>query len=372
MADFSESHYCLVAQQLPNFTRQLQADVLEYTENYKRLFTATDLQLNDDLYSLVMDLRHQYQQGLWRRRVEEISTEVERYAGSILCISTEDYPAQLRHISSAPPLLYIRGNTNALHLPQIAMVGSRRMSRDGEINALQWGQYLANAGFTITSGLAVGVDGAAHRGSLQATEHNRGTAVAVMATGMDQIYPRRHNKLADQILAEGGALVTEFEPGTSPLPALFPQRNRIISGLSLGVLVVEAAVKSGSLITAGLALEQNREVFAIPGSIHNPQARGCHLLIKQGAKLVERADDLVTELVGPLSGLERSPPQQATKVPTDLSPEEVIIMESLGFDAVDINCLDIPFEVGKIAQLLVGLELKGVVANDGGFYRRLI
>ena len=246
------------------------------------------------------------------------------------------------------------------------------MSRDGETNALQWGEYLANAGFTITSGLAVGVDGAAHRGALRAIESSRGTAVAVMATGIEQIYPRRHCKLADQILAVGGALVTEFEPGTSPLPARFPQRNRIISGLSLGVLVVEAAMKSGSLITARLALEQDREVFAIPGSIHNPQAQGCHLLIKQGAQLVERADELVAELVGPLAGLAQLLPQLSSELPADLSAEETAIIESLGFDAVDINSLNSPYSVEKTAQLLVRLELKGVVANDAGFYRRLM
>ncbi len=372
VTDSLESHYCLVAQQLPAFTPLRQAKLLEHLHSYTRLFTATDLQLSDDLHSLVMDLRKQYQRGAWRQRVEQISTAVARCAGTILCISTTDYPPQLKHIPSAPPLLYVRGNTNVLHLPQIAMVGSRRMSRDGETNALQWGQYLANAGFIITSGLAVGVDGAAHRGALRATESSRGTAVAVMATGIEQIYPRRHCTLADQILAVGGALVTEFEPGTSPLPARFPQRNRIISGLSLGVLVVEAAVKSGSLITARLALEQGREVFTIPGSINNPQARGCHLLIKQGAQLVERADELVAELVGPLAGLAQSLPQQSSELPADLSAEETAIVESLGFDAVDINSLNSPYSVEKTAQLLVGLELKGVVANDGGFYRRLL
>ena len=370
--DPQESHYCLVAQQLPAFTRQLQAKLLQHLPSYKCLFTATDLQLSDDLHSLVMDLRKQYQRGAWQRRVEQISTAVAHCAGTILCISTADYPPQLKHISNAPPLLYVRGNTDVLHLPQIAMVGSRRMSRDGETNALHWGQYLANAGFTITSGLAVGVDGAAHRGALRATESNRGMTVAVMATGIEQIYPRRHHVLADQILAAGGALVTEFEPGTSPLPTLFPQRNRIISGLSLGVLVVEAAVKSGSLITARLALEQNREVFTIPGSIHNPQARGCHLLIKQGAQLVERADELVAELVGPLAGLAQSLPQQSSVLHADLSTEETAIIASLGFDAADINSLNSPYSVEKTAQLLVGLELKGVVANDGGFYRRLM
>lgn len=372
MTDLPESHYCLAAQQLPAFTRPLQAKVLQYLHSYKRLFTATDLPLSDDLERLVIDLRHQYQCGDWQPRVEQICTAVERYAGTIICISTPDYPPQLRHIPRPPPLLYVRGNANVLHLPQIAMVGSRRMSRDGETNALQWGQYLANAGFTITSGLAIGIDGAAHRGVLQASKSGRGTAVAVMATGIEQIYPRRHRKLADQILDVGGALVTEFEPGTSPLPALFPQRNRIISGLSLGVLVVEAAVKSGSLITARLALEQDREVFAIPGSIHNPQARGCHLLIKQGAQLVECADELVAELVGPLAGLAGSLPQHSSVLPADLSAEEIIIVEILGFDAVDISSLNSPFPAEKTAQLLVALELKGVVSNEGGFYRRLM
>jgi DNA processing protein len=167
----------------------------------------------------------------------------------------------------------VLGNSDRLHLPQIAIVGSRRMTRGGESNALQWAQYLAEAGFTITSGLALGVDGAAHRGALQASQAV-GTTIAVMATGIDQIYPYRHRQLADQILQADGALITEFAPGSEPVAARFPQRNRIISGLSLGVLVVEAALKSGSLITARYAMEQGREVFAIPGSIHNPQSRG--------------------------------------------------------------------------------------------------
>ena len=174
----------------------------------------------------------------------------------------------------------MRGDLVNLHLPQIVIVGSRRMTRGGEINSLQWSKFLADSGFTITSGVALGVDGSAHRGVLKSVV---GKTIAVMATGIDRIYSTRHRDLAATILDSGGTLITEFHRREKLLPSNFPRRNRIISGLSLSVLVIEAAVRSGSLITARCALEQDRKVFAIPGSIHSPQSKRCHLLIKQGA-----------------------------------------------------------------------------------------
>ena len=290
----------------------------------------------------------------------------------MIYVSHTDYPPQLKQIQRPPPVLYVLGNSDRLHLPQIAIVGSRRMTRGGETNAGKWAQYLAEAGFTITSGLAVGIDGAAHLGALLASPQ-AGSTIAVMATGIDQIYPYRHRQLAEQILQADGALITEFAPGSEPVAARFPQRNRIISGLSLGVLVVEAAVKSGSLITARYAMEQDREVFAIPGSIHNPQSRGCHWLIKQGATLVETAADIVVELTGPLAGLQASLPHSGSIAESNvmLDAEETQLLNQLGYEATDRDSLGGQFPAEKLSQLLISLELKGVISNSDGLYQRL-
>lgn len=230
---------------------------------------------------------------------------------SIVTIKDVRYPARLREIHAPPPLLYCRGNVAALQNPQLAIVGSRNPTTTGVENAKQFAYLLAKQGLTITSGLALGIDAASHRGALLANNKaNRlaletedvkiGTTVAVTATGWTSIYPDRHSGLASEIIENGGIIITEFPPETRPLRQNFPQRNRLLSGLCVGVLVVEAALKSGSLITARFALEQGREIFAIPGSIHNPLAKGCHQLIRQGAKLVENASDVWEELQGVL------------------------------------------------------------------------
>jgi DNA processing protein len=208
-----------------------------------------------------------------------------------------DYPQLLREIGQPPPLLFVHVDVSVLQEPQIAMVGTRQPSASGQQLARDFAAHLAGFGIVITSGLALGIDAASHHGALAAV---KGRTIAVMGTGLDRVYPARHRDLARAIVAQGGALVSEFLPGTPALAEHFPRRNRIISGLSLGTLVVEAALQSGSLITARLAAEQGREVFAIPGSVHNPVARGCHSLIKQGAKLVETATDILEEL-GPLA-----------------------------------------------------------------------
>jgi DNA processing protein len=203
----------------------------------------------------------------------------------------EDFPIFLKDIPSSPSMLFVKGNKELLNEPQIAMVGSRQMSAYGAENAREFAKDLAQKGLTITSGLALGIDTEAHEGALEVG----GGTIAVMGTGIDKIYPAINLKLAREI-AEHGCLITEMPFGTHPDKKHFPRRNRIISGLSLGVLVVEAAIKSGSLITARFASEQNREVFAIPGSIHNPLSKGCHELLKNGAKCVESADDILIEL----------------------------------------------------------------------------
>jgi len=296
-------------------------------------------------------------------------------------ISTADstYPDLLKQIPKLPPLLFVRGDIHLLSLPQIAIVGSRNPSSGGSENAHRFAEFLAANGFTITSGLALGVDAAAHLGALAA----KGKTIAVMGTGLDLIYPSRHRALAQQILDSGGALVSELPLGSSSKAANFPQRNRIISGLSCGVLVVEAAVQSGSLITAQAAMQQNREVFAIPGSIHNPLARGCHQLIRQGATLVETAKDIVDQLDGMLGyqreKLTKMQEKAAKKTELDekvldeLSPAEQQLICAMGYDPVNIDDLvdRTGVAVGSVAAQMIGLEIKGFVQQIGAGYQRV-
>ena len=209
----------------------------------------------------------------------------------LLSVESSAYPALLREISDPPVMLFISGEPSLLKNPQLAIVGSRRSTPAALNTGRRWSGELATAGLVITSGLAFGMDAAAHQGCLQAG----GRTLAVMASGPDLCYPKQHRALLAAIL-QSGAAVTEFPPGVSPIPRNFPQRNRIISGLSLGTLVVEARQRSGTLVTARHAMEQNREVFAVPGSVLNPEARGCHHLIQQGAKLVQQISDITDEL----------------------------------------------------------------------------
>lgn len=276
------------------------------------------------------------------------------------------YPALLKEISRPPPLLYVRGNPDCLALPQLAIVGSRTPSPTGADNALQFARFLAGNGFVITSGLAKGIDGQAHSGAVSVNAQT----IAVLGTGIDRVYPLQHRSLATQILANGGALISEFPPGTKAEASHFPQRNRIISGMSQGTLVVEAAVKSGSLITARMALEQNREVFAIPGSIHNPLARGCHQLIREGATLVESAADIVEQLGGLLAWhQQQSIPADALP---DISPFQQQVLEQMGFDPVDMDLLieRLDCDIGTLGATLIELQLQQRVAETrDGFYR---
>ena len=287
----------------------------------------------------------------------------------IVLISSPEYPALLREIDTPPALLFVKGEVEILNLPQIAIVGSRHHSASGEQNARAFARHLANSGFTITSGLALGIDGAAHRGALET-----GKTIAVLGTGVDIIYPRRHQSLYSDIIAGGGAVISEFPPGTPARAGNFPQRNRIISGLSLGVLVVEAALRSGSLITARLAMEQGREVFAIPGSIHSPSAKGCHQLIRQGAALVETADDIINELGGMLAYKAKGT-QQAEGPDNASKPDEASnkVLNSLGFDPADLDTLmaRTQLSAATLSGLLVQLELEGWVEYRAGIYSRI-
>jgi DNA processing protein len=282
------------------------------------------------------------------------------------------YPRLLLQIPDPPPLVYLHGNAAVLANLQVSVVGSRNPTPSGRAAAREFARYLAVAGLTITSGLALGIDAASHHGALEAGR----PTIAVMGTGLDQVYPARNRDLAHQI-AESGALVSEFPVGTPPRPEHFPRRNRIISGLSLGTLVVEAATRSGSLISARYAAEQGREVFAIPGSIHNPLSRGCHALIRQGAKLVETAQDIIDEL-GPLAAVVTSiePTDEAGREGHAPGPtaEYAQLLDSMGFSPASVDMLveTSGLTPAVVSSMLLQLELKGFVApSPGGLYNRL-
>ncbi|MGI9342574.1 MAG: DNA-processing protein DprA [Gammaproteobacteria bacterium] len=280
------------------------------------------------------------------------------------------YPQLLREIHDAPGILFVRGDVDVLSLPQLAIVGSRNATPGGCDTARRFAQHLGGAGFCITSGLAVGIDAAAHQGALEA--HAR--TIAVCATGPDQTYPARHAELATAI-ANTGAIVTEFPPGSSPRRERFPQRNRLISGMAVGTLVVEAGVRSGALITARYASEQGREVFAVPGSIHCPTARGCHRLIRGGAKLVEKSDDIIEELPAILAGIGVATEPAATATdrgtPDTLDPEYQRLLELMGWDPVDVDLLvnRSGLTAQEVSSMLLILQLRGrVEALVGGCY----
>jgi DNA processing protein len=290
---------------------------------------------------------------------------LERADARLFTLADSDYPALLRQIADPPPVLYVLGDAAALAVPQVAIVGSRNPSRPGRELAEQFAAGLSQVGFAITSGLAAGIDGAAHEGALNAG----GRTLAVLGTGVDRVYPANHRDLARRIVAEGGALVSEFPLGTGPHASHFPRRNRILSGLALGTLVVEAALRSGSLITARQALEQGREVFAIPGSIHNPLARGCHRLIRDGAKLVESVDDVLEDLEGLVgylrAQLESTEPEESPARASALAgdPDEAALLAALGADPASIDQLveRTGLTADRVSSMLLALELQGRV-----------
>ncbi len=284
----------------------------------------------------------------------------------LLTFTDPDYPPLLRQIPDPPLALYVLGDRACLSLPQLAIVGSRNPTPVGRENARAFARALAGAGLTITSGLALGIDGEAHRGALDAG----GRTIAVTGTGLDRVYPAAHRELAHEISAHG-ALVSEFAIGSPPKAEHFPVRNRIISGLSLGTLVVEAAERSGSLISARLAGDQGREVFAIPGSIHSPLARGCHRLIRQGAKLVETAQDIVEELAA-LAGFSAA---AAATVATNSaarhdppSDQAQQLLAAFGHDAASVDQLVTRsgLTADVVSSILLQLELASLVAPCGG------
>ena len=309
--------------------------------------------------------------GMGREQIAGTLEWLSKPAHQMLTLSDEAYPELLRQIDDPPPVLYLIGNPSLLHQPQLAIIGSRNPTPTGLDNAREFARSLAAAGLCITSGLAIGIDGAAHEGALTS-----GSTIAVLGTGPDRIYPAAHQVLAHRIAGEG-LLVSEFPPGVQARAENFPRRNRIISGLSVGTLVVEAALRSGSLITARLALEQGREVFAIPGSIHNPQARGCHELIRQGAKLVESAQDIVEELGSLLGGFDSGEFSSDTnQFPASQrleDPDYQTLLKALGYDPVSIDELIARsgLTAEAVSSMLLLLELDGHVSSaPGGRYSR--
>lgn len=281
----------------------------------------------------------------------------------IITLDDDLYPMLLKETVDPPPLLYVMGDPAALLLPQIAIVGSRGASSYGLDNATQFARALAAAGFGVTSGLARGIDAAAHQGALLAS----GVTIAVMGSGMKNIYPAPHKTLAATIAASGGAVVTEFSLTMPPLANHFPRRNRIIAGLSMGVLVVEAVLRSGSLITARLALEAGREVFAIPGAIHQPQSRGCHHLIKQGATLVETVEDLLGHL-----GALTAAVKQALPAPLSLSRQDRLVFKHVDHitTSIDAIILRSGLTASEVSSILLSLALQGYVQPVAGGYVR--
>lgn len=291
----------------------------------------------------------------------------------LLSLADPCYPSLLLEIADPPPLLYVWGEIDCLNAPQLAIVGSRRPSRQGLSDSSDFAKALATGGFVITSGLAYGIDAAAHQAALDAG----GQTIAVLGSGIDTIYPAAHGDLA-RAISRQGAVISEFPLGTPPRSNQFPSRNRIISGLSLGVLVVEAAMQSGSLVTARLAAEQNREVFALPGSIHNPVSRGCNSLIRQGAALVQCADDILSELRGWLGAEVQTvlaSPTSSAPLPVsapELGEDESEVFALIGFEPISLDEImtGTTQSLPALLALLAELELMGLIENRGGSYCR--
>jgi DNA processing protein len=301
--------------------------------------------------------------GAPREAVDKALAWLEQPGHRLLTLADAAYPPLLLQTPDPPVILYATGRSELLLQPALAVVGSRSPTPRGAADAEAFAAVLSDAGLTIVSGLAFGIDAAAHRGGLRGT----GSSVAVVGTGLDRVYPARHRDLAHE-LALRGALVSEFALGTPPVAANFPRRNRILSGLARGCLVVEAALRSGSLITARQALEQGREVFAVPGSIHSPLSKGCHWLIKQGGKLVESAQDVLEELRLPGAAAASAPAPAAA-----LAPEQSALLDCVGYDPVDLDtvCLRGGLTPDAASAMLLALELDGYLDRlPGGQHQR--
>jgi len=359
MPDADTLRYWLALLHAPGIGAIRFLRILEHEPDLARFFADRGASCNEP--NISSKLRRYLGKPDWRA-VDVALAWAENTRCHIISLFDPRYPALLKEIPDPPPILFVRGDVDLLTRPQLAMVGSRNPSASGSQLAHDFAASLSRLGLIITSGLALGIDAASHQGALNAD----GKTIAVAGTGPDRIYPARHRELGHHI-AEQGALVSEFPPGTPPVASNFPRRNRIISGLGLGTLVIEAALKSGSLITARLAAEQGREVFAIPGSIHNPLARGCHVLIQQGAKLTMETNDILEELA-PLAtfAIKHEPASKNTF-------SDHPFLEKMGFEPISVDALVARSGLTPetVSSMLLTLEIQGLVASAGGLYSRI-
>lgn len=359
--DNAEAALWICLQQIQGLGGQGICRLLQHFGSPENIFEASHKALNQIVSEAVSSL---IKQG---PNLEDAALGLqwlEKENNHLITLADEHYPQALLEIPDPPPILYAKGDLSCLTMPAIAVVGSRNASIQGEKNAEEFALSLSEHGFCIISGMALGIDGAAHRGALK---NKQGRTIAVVGTGLDIVYPAKHLDLAHKIV-EQGLVISEFAIGTPSRPQNFPRRNRIISGLSLGCLVVEANTQSGSLITAKLAADQGREVFAIPGSIHSPMSKGCHELIKQGAKLVDCIQDITNELAPHLSHL-------IHESKTVLNTEKFHpILDLMGFDPINIEVLMTLTNLTSedLSATLLVLELESKIASlPGGRYQRI-
>lgn len=358
--------YWLAASMLPRIGPQQFLEVWQKFPSIADVFSAS----TENFYALGVGQHfiNAIQKVNWSQLTQMLSW-VEKKNHHIIVFDCPNYPSCLKEMMQPPLVLYVIGNAKVLSTIQIAIVGARNPTPQGLRDAFDFAADLAEIGLTITSGMAYGIDGAAHRGALSVS----GMTIAVAGTGLHHVYPSAHRSLQNDIIERGGAIVSEFPLQVPPLAKNFPRRNRIISGLSRGVLVVEAALKSGSLSTARHGLEQGREIFAIPGSIHNPLTRGCHHLIRCGAKLVEQPDDLLEELQSVFPQIKRarvSPSLNADNLP----PETLHLLQQIDYEItpLDVILLRSGLTASGVSSILLTLELQGYIQSVIGGYSRVI
>ena len=376
--DQMQLNYLLALWLIPQINPMLQKAILHQYADLTDFFNLTEHELKHIGFKneLIKKIKHPD----WNL-VETIFQWGQQPQQSIITFKDMTYPEQLKQIDAAPIVLLARGNLDLLQFPQLAIVGSRNPTPTGLKIAKHYASCLAEQGLVITSGLAIGIDGMAHQGALAAT----GKTIAVIGTGVDVLYPKHHAALSKEII-ETGLVISEFPLGTPPRALNFPLRNRIISGLSLGTFVVEASIRSGSLITARCALEQGREVFAMPSSVHNPMAKGCHWLIKQGANLIESVEDIWQQIQQPMTKFHKNQVVNS-KITTRqglefisvkphinqiLTKSQLQLLEVIGFDTISFQTLSeqISLNVEQLSVVLLELELLGYVIRVPGGYQR--
>lgn len=337
--------------------------LLEHFITPEAVLAASPMELND-VEGIGVALARRLRSGESRERTEEVLELCRRDSTNILIPTAQAYPRVLTEIYDPPNVLYVRGELKPTDALAIGIVGTRRVSRYGQSQAERFSRSLARAGLTIVSGLARGVDAAAHRGAIDAG----GRTIAVLSNGVTDIYPPQHRELSEEIIAHG-ALISEMPPGTKPKRGLFPQRNRIISGISLGTLIIEAGERSGALITARMAAEQGREVFALPGMVSSPNARGCHQLIRDGAHLAQDPENIIDEL-GPLvEGIQISPEQTVRNAAElHLNEQENCVLQAIGVEPTDINQVIVKsgLPVPRVLSTLSVLEMRRLIRRISG------